>query len=271
MHSSYVDFAQMGNILYVYAIARAGHPLPERVEAIDGSDVIDVVTAANLVAFVTPVDDVDFSQGVIDARARDVEWLGAIGYRHQSVMNSLMHGGTIIPLRAFTLFASDESLRRHLENESERFAKLLDRLDGKQEWTLRIEFDPQLWSEALVRRVDSLRTLSEEIASASEGKAFLLRKKLDDEKKKASREAEQQVMAEIERAVMDKLACDTVAETRQQRSGAFPQINVLLERDEEARLEELRDDLAARYAEEGVTLALTGPWPPYTFAVTSDD
>jgi hypothetical protein len=268
---SMADSRRMANILYVYAIARVGHPLPERVEAIDGSDVIEVVTAGELAAFVTPVDDVDFSQGVIDARAKDVEWLGAIGYRHQSVMNALMHGGTIIPLRAFTLFASDDSLRRHLENEGARFNKLLDRLDGKQEWTLRVEFDPQLWSEALVRRVDSLRALSDEIASASAGKAFLLRKKLDDEKKKASREAEQQVMAEIERAVMDKLACDTVAETRQQRSGAFPQINVLLDRDEEARLEELREELTARYAADGVTLALTGPWPPYTFAVTSDD
>jgi hypothetical protein len=261
----------MPNILYVYAIAKAQHPRPARVEAIDASEVIDIVTAGDLAAFVTPVDDVDFSQGVIDARAKDVDWLGAIGYRHQSVMNALMHGGTIIPLRAFTLFASDESLGRHLDNERARFVKLLERLDGKQEWTLRVEFDPQLWSEALVRRVDSLRALSDEIAAASVGKAFLLRKKLDDEKKKASREAEQQVMAEIERAVMDKLACDTVAETRQQRSGAFPQINVLLERDEEARLEELRDALAARYAAEGVTLALTGPWPPYTFAVIADE
>jgi len=261
----------MPNILYVYAIARAGHPLPERVEAIDGSDRIAVVTAGDLAAFVTPVDDVDFSQGVIDTRAKDVEWLGAIGYRHQSVMNALMHGGTIIPLRAFTLFASDESLRRHLENESARFTKLLDRLDGKQEWTLRVEFDPQLWSEALVGRVDTLRALSDEIASASAGKAFLLRKKLDDEKKRASREAEQQVMSEVERDVLEKLACDTVAETRQQRSGAFPQINVLIDRDEEARLEELRDELARRYAAEGVTLALTGPWPPYTFAVTTDE
>jgi hypothetical protein len=261
----------MANILYVYAIARAGHPLPERVEAIDGSDVIDAVSASALAAFVTPVDDVDFSQRVIDARAKDVEWLGAIGYRHQNVMHALLHGGTIIPLRAFTLFASDESLRRHLENEGGRFNKLLDRLDGKQEWTLRVEFDPQLWSEALVRRVESLRALSDEIASAASGKAFLLRKKLDDEKKRASKEAEQQVMAEIERAVMEKLACDTVAETRQQRSGAFPQLNVLLDRDEEARLEELRRELDARYAAEGVTLALTGPWPPYTFAVTADE
>ena len=261
----------MPDILYVYAIARAEHPLPERVEAIDGSDAIGIVNANELAAFITPIDDVDFSQGVIDARAKDVEWLGAIGYRHQNVMNALMHGGTIIPLRAFTLFASDESLRRHIENEGARFRKLIDRLDGKQEWTLRVEFDPQLWSEALVRRVDSLRALSNDIASASEGKAFLLRKKLDEEKKRASREAELQVMAEIERAVMDALACDAVAETRQQRSGAFPQVNVLLNRDEEARLEELREELAGRYAGDGVTLALTGPWPPYTFAVTADE
>lgn len=261
----------MPEILYVYAIARAGHPMPQRVEAIDGSDRLDVVTAGDLAAFITPVDDIDFSQGVIDARAKDVEWLGAIGYRHQSVMNALLHGGTIIPLRAFTLFASDQTLRGHLEKEHDRLAKLLARLNGKQEWTLRIEFDPQLWSEALVRRVDSLRALSDEIADAAAGKAFLLRKKLDDEKKRASREAEQQVVSEVEAAVMEKLACDTVAETRQQRSGAFPQINVLIERDEEARLEELRDSLMRRYAAEGVTLALTGPWPPYTFAVTSDD
>jgi hypothetical protein len=261
----------MPDILYVYAIAREGHPMPSRVEAIDGSDRLDVVAAGELAAFVTPVDDVDFSQGVIDARAKDVEWLGSIGYRHQSVMNALMHGGTIVPLRAFTLFASDQNLRRHLESEHDRLAKLLARLDGKQEWTLRIEFDPQLWSDALVRRVDSLRALSDEIAGAAAGKAFLLRKKLDDEKKRASREAEQQVVSEVESAVMEKLACDTVAETRQQRSGAFPQINVLIERDEEARLEELRDALTRRYAAEGVTLALTGPWPPYTFAVTNDD
>ena len=261
----------MPDILYVYAIARATHPAPERVEAIDGSDRLEKVTAGELSAFVTPVDDVDFSQGVIDARAKDVEWLGSIGYRHQSVMNALLHGGTIVPLRAFTLFASGETLRRHLETEHDRLAKLLATLDGKQEWTLRIEFDPQLWSDALVKRVDTLRALSDEIAGAAEGKAFLLRKKLDDEKKRASREAEQQVVSEVEAAVMEKLACDTVAETRQQRSGAFPQINVLIERDEEARLEELRETLTRRYAAEGVTLALTGPWPPYTFAVTTDD
>jgi hypothetical protein len=102
--------------------------------------------------------------------------------------------------------------------------------------------------------------------SAAPGKAFLLRKKLEDERKRASRDAETQVVGEIEQEVLRRLACETIAESRQQRDGAFPQINVLLNRDEEFRLDELHRDLSNRYAGEGITLAVTGPWPPYTFA-----
>src|ERR1043165_2396881 len=244
-------------ILYVYAIGRAGHPVPDDVEAVDGS---------GLTAFVSQVDEVEFSQPVIDARSKDVEWLGRIGYRHQSVMAELMRGGTIIPLRAFTLFKTHASLKHHLEENREQFARILERIDGKQEWTLRIEFDPERWRDALSKRVASLAELEKEIAGAAPGKAFLLRKKLDDERKKASREAEQQVAAEIEREVVEALQSEVVAESRERRDGAFPQINVLIPRDEEARLQQLREELARRYGGEGVTLALTGPWPPYTFA-----
>ncbi|HUJ13009.1 MAG TPA: GvpL/GvpF family gas vesicle protein [Thermoanaerobaculia bacterium] len=256
----------MSQVLYVYAIARASHPLPERVEAIDGSDHIGSVPAGRLCAFYSAVDAADFSQPVIDARSKDVEWLGAIGYRHQAVMNALMRGGTVIPLRAFTLFANESSLRAHVLQDEAKFESILERLDGKQEWTLRIEFDPEPWNEAIVRRVESLRAIDEESQRAAPGKAYLLRKKLEEEKKRASREAEEQVVREVGEEVMRALACDTVSESRVERGGAFPQINVLLDRDEESRLQGLRDDLNRRYGSDGVTLALTGPWPPYSFA-----
>ena len=93
----------MSQILYVYAVARAAHPMPDNIEAIDGSEHLAAVEANHLCAFYTAVDAAEFSQPVIDARSKDVEWLGAIGYRHQSVMSALMRGGTIIPLRAFTI------------------------------------------------------------------------------------------------------------------------------------------------------------------------
>jgi hypothetical protein len=256
---------------YVYAIGRAGHPLPEDAEAIDGTAHVEAIDDGTLCAFATPVELEDYSQEVIDARARDVEWLGAIGYRHQAVMASLLRGGTIIPLRAFTLFGSDAAVRARLRTDAAAFAKIMERVDGKQEWTLRVEFEPQRWSEALVGRVGALRELNEQIAAAPSGKAFLLRKKLDEERKKASREAEGEVVGEIESAVLEQLACEAVAESRTQRAGAFPQISVLLPRDEEARLQELRDTLETRYAGEGVSVVLTGPWPPYSFAGTMKD
>jgi hypothetical protein len=250
--------------LYVYAVTRDA--VTPECEAIDRSQHFAALPADGICAVYTAVSEGELSQEVIDRRAGDLEWLGAVGYRHQNVIVELMKSTAVVPLRAFTMFSSESALREYLLQNREVLARLLGRLDGKREWTLRVEFDPQRWSEALAGRVDSLRTLTAEIESASTGKAFLLRKKLDEERKRASREAEQQVVAEIEREVIEKLACDTLAESRIERDGAFPQINVLIDRDEESRLQELHATLNDRYTPDGVSLALTGPWPPYTFA-----
>ncbi len=255
--------------LWLYAIGRTGHPMPEHPEAIDGTTNVVAIVEGPLAAFATPVDLRAYSQSAVDAHAGDLDWLGAIGYRHQSVMQALMSGGTIIPLRAFSLFGSPQMVEAQLRSGRDQFLAVLNRLDGKQEWTLRIEFEPQRWNEALTSRVEPLRAIAKEMSTAAPGKAFLLKKKLDEERKRASREAEMQVVSEVEQEIMRRLACDTVAESREQRDGAFPQINVLINRDEEFRLQELHRELSDRYGAEGITLAVTGPWPPYTFASTT--
>ncbi|MDQ3279815.1 MAG: GvpL/GvpF family gas vesicle protein [Acidobacteriota bacterium] len=256
-------------ILYVYAVTREA--VTPDAEAVDGSRRFGAVHAGAICAVFTPVDAEAFSQEVIDRRAGDLEWLGAIGYRHQEVVSALMKQTTLVPLRAFTLFSSEEALRTYLAENAEALEKTLQRLDGKQEWTLRIELEPSKWSDALTTRVASLREMQNDIATSAPGKAFLLRKKLDDEKKRASRIAEEELVSEIERAVLTKLQCETIAETRARREGAFPQINVLLNRDEETVLQELLNELASRYESDGVTLGVTGPWPPYTFAGATDN
>ena len=252
------------NVLYVYAVTREA-VIPQ-VDGVDGTQRFGTVTVGRISATYTLVSAEAFSQEAIDARAGDLEWLGAIGYRHQDVVSDLMKRTAIVPLRAFTLFSSEEALQAFLHDQREMLVRTLGRLDGKQEWTLRVEFEPNRWSESLASRVTSLRDLQDEIAGAAPGKAFLLKKKLDDEKKRASHAAEQEVVAEIESLVIETLGCETIAETRERRDGAFPQINVLLNRDEEAKLQELHEKMTERYGAEGVTLGLTGPWPPYTFA-----
>jgi hypothetical protein len=251
-------------VIYVYCVTR--DDVTPGVDGVEGTRRFAVASSDGVCAVYTCVNAHEFSQEVIDRRAGDLEWLGAIGYRHQDVVADLMKHTAIVPLRAFTLFSSEEALRSYLHEHAEALKKALERLDGKQEWTLQVEFEPARWSESLAARVESLRALQADIESAAPGKAFLLRKKYDDEKKRSSKEAEQQVVAEVEQLVLDKLRCQTVAETRERRDGAFPQINVLIDRDEESILQELHAALTERYAAEGVTLGLTGPWPPYTFA-----
>jgi hypothetical protein len=251
-------------VIYVYAITRDS-ALPDS-EGVDLTQHFGTTSIDGVSAVFTTVGDEEFSQATIDRRAADLEWLGAIGYRHQAVIQDVMKKTAVVPLRAFTLFSSEDALRRYLHENAAMLSAALDRLDGKQEWTLRVELEPQKWSDALASRVESLRDLQQQIASATPGKAFLLRKKFDDEKKRASHEAESVLVTEIERAVLDRLRCETVAESRERRDGGFPQINVLINRDEEATLQELHGALNDRYAAEGVALALTGPWPPYTFA-----
>src|SRR5688572_27494657 len=207
----------MTSVLYVYAVTR--NAATPDTEGVDGTTRFGTTAVDDVHAVFTPVNASEFSQDVIDRRAGDLEWLGSIGYRHQAVMADLMKKTAIVPLRAFTLFSSEEALRAYLNEHREVLSKTLDRLDGRQEWTLRIELEPAKWSEALTSRVASLRDLQNEIGAASPGKAFLLRKKLDDEKKRASHTAEDELVGEMEQAVMAKLSCETVAESRQRREG----------------------------------------------------
>jgi hypothetical protein len=252
------------SILYVYAVTR--DPVTPDCEAVDQSRRFATVSEGGIAATFTPVDAEEFSQEVIDQRSADLEWLGAIGYRHQEIVAALMKETTVVPLRAFSLFSSAEAVRSFLHDKREELSKTLERLDGKREWTLRIELEPQRWSEALNRRVASLHELQQEMDAATPGRAFLLKKKLEEERKGASRNAEADLVAEIESSVLETLRCEVIAESRERRGGAFPQLNVLIDRDEEATLQELHATINARYEPDGVSLALSGPWPPYSFA-----
>lgn len=257
----------MGRALYVYAIGETLEAglLGKGAVGVDGAQEFSVIRAGGLSAIYSEVDADHFSQEEIDRRASDVAWLGDIGYRHQNLIAALAKKTTVIPLRAFTMFSSSAALQDYLERDAASLRRILEHLRGKEEWTLRLEFDPQPWSDALIRRVPSLAKLHAEVESSSAGKGYLLRKKLEEEKKEAAKTAEEELLREVEAAVARRLKAPTLVETREQRSGSFPQINLLVERTRAEDLKQTHRELAGRYGADGVRLVLTGPWPPYSF------
>jgi hypothetical protein len=257
----------VAKILYVYAIGRDIDPKHlEGAEGVSGARLFETAAAAGLTALFSRVDAEEFSQEAIDRRSADLDWLGHVGFSHQRVNEAVARESSAIPLRAFALFSSEESLTSFLTSNAQQLIRRLERIEGKAEWTFRIDFDAEQWSQSLVQRVDSLRRLETKIASAPAGKAYLLRRKLDEEKKKAAREAEQSLLSEIEGRLARDLSWPTVVESRQRRAGSSPQITLLAPRGEESRLSRIESELRQQYSPEGVSFHLTGPWPPYTFA-----
>lgn len=259
-------------VIYVYAIGRQpGFAVPPNIDAVDGISSFEIASGSGLDALYSEVDADMFSQEEIDRRSQDLNWLGSIGYRHERAVAALAERTTIVPLRAFTLFSTRGKLEEFLKTNVDSLSAVLGKLEGREEWTIRIELDAAVWEKAIVLRVDSLRALSEQISHTSPGKAYLLTKKLEDGKKSAAREAELELVSEIEGEIRKVLEAPMVSEGRQKKAGSFPQINILLPRERSGDLDKLHRELTARYREEGVNLVLTGPWPPYTFASGASD
>ena len=257
----------MTRILYVYAIGREiDREVLNGVHGVDGTSDFGVCSRDHLTAVYSNVAAHEFSQAAIDARAADLEWLGAIGYAHQKVNEKLAEESTIVPLRAFTLFSSSEALTSYLATHHPELEETLARLHDRSEWTLRFEFDHDRWSSAVVDRVDSLRKLVQEAETAPAGKAYLLKKKLDDERKKAAKEAEESLVREVESRLRTMIDAELLTETRQTRAGSFPQINLLARRNDSSAIETIEKQLTNDYASDGVRFVLTGPWPAYSFA-----
>ncbi|MGA7617125.1 MAG: GvpL/GvpF family gas vesicle protein, partial [Thermoanaerobaculia bacterium] len=252
--------------VYLYAVARETDPsVLDGVHPIHFEGEFRFLTEAGLTSICSVVPAAEFTQEEIDRRAADMEWIERIAFRHEGVLDALSAAGDVVPLRAFTLFTSEESVRKFLREQHEEILALLQRIEGRQEWTVRIEFDPEKWNAALGRRVPSLSDLEGEIAAAPAGKAYLLKKKAAEERKNAAEEAEQAVVEEIATELDRRLNAPMVIESRQQRAGSFPQIDLLVPRDGAPQLESVLKEMAGRYEPDGITLSLTGPWPSYSF------
>lgn len=255
-------------VLYVYAIASSADParLTDETRSIDGGSSFESCEVDGLTAVYTSVPTQDFSQEVIDSHAADMEWLGGIGWRHQNVVDRIASSSAVVPLRAFTMFHSTDSLESFLRERSSAVRKLLARLAGKEEWSVRIDFIAERWSEALVERDETLRNLGRDVAAASGGRKYLLERKFADARKDAARDAEHQVVAEIEKALASGLEVPTIVGSRQKQGGSSPQIDLLVPKASEEDLLRVVESIGRKYSPEGISLALSGPWPPYSFA-----
>ena len=214
----------------------------------------------DLLAVVSQVPLEEFGEAALPTNLQDAGWLEREVRAHERVIEEVMAGRTVLPMRFCTIFHSEEKVRALLETHCERFRRALARLRGRAEWEIRLYHEPTTESAAEAPQP----------AAGSPGTAYLVRKgALERAAQEAASEARRQAQRTLA-ALADqvdqiqlkpvapqgsqgapRLVLDAVCLLAQPRLAAFHR-----------QLEEVAKDLTAS----GLRLRLSGPWPPYHFS-----
>ncbi|HEX4960257.1 MAG TPA: GvpL/GvpF family gas vesicle protein [Thermoanaerobaculia bacterium] len=250
---------------YLYCLVRQpGEPalseVPPGLPGLAPPRILAVAEGLWLVAASAPLPD--FSGERIEERLIDLDWVSACALAHEAVVEHFRDAPALLPLKLFTLFASDERALAHLREKGDLLDRVLDRVAGRVEWGVRVRLDEARAREALAAEVRELA------APAGSGTSFLLRKKREQE---ASKDLAGRLRAEVEAGWEELAAAADEAERREpaaapeQGGKVFLDAALLVPASRTAELEAAVGRFATRLAAKGGEVTLTGPWPPYHF------
>jgi len=265
----------MSQGLYLYCLARLSRlpPLPLLGRGLDGLNSLAVATYQDLAAVWSPVPVEDFSGPEAEERLRDLTWIGPRVIRHQEVVAGVMRHSPVLPVRFGTIFSSLANLEKVLQRHSEAIAGFLERLTDQEEWAVKGMLDRP---EAQEKRFSlKLAREAERLGALSPGTRYFQEQRL-----RAGCDRELQLWLQ---AVCRKLWTDLrdyAAEVRERRllsreaTGSDEDMvwnwALLMPRQAVGGFQALIQDVNAQYADRGLRLECSGPWPPYSFCPALD-
>lgn len=242
--------------------------------AIEGEAQLEMEEGAGLAAVVSRVPLADYGEEALQARLADATWTTVRAMRHEKVVEHFASRASVVPLRFGTIYLERASVRQMLAQREQTLRAIIERLRGREEWGVNILCDRQKLVETITSLSPRLRELSEQAASASQGQAYLIRKKIEAMRVDEARAEIKHVATEIE-GDLARLS-DGAARLRilkdegGEHNDPVAKLAFLVAR---TRFDEFRDAaerLAQTYAPAGFQLELTGPWPAYNFAATTE-
>jgi Gas vesicle synthesis protein GvpL/GvpF len=259
-----------GNGLWAYCIARADVGLPTEAAPVHPGVRLECVVHDGLAALVSPVPMSEFGRDALTRNLNELDWLEEVARRHEAVLEEALDAATIVPLRLCTIFRDTDGVRRMLDEERSQLEAALERLDGREEWGVKLLVDPGALLVAARARSHDAADLERRLEGSTEGEAYMLRRRLE----RQLREDADRIGAELAEDVHARIqdwADAAVLNSPQNRELSRHEGEMLLNgaylvaAAKVERLRELVQQLAERHHELDVRIDLTGPWPPYNF------
>lgn len=249
-------------LIYLYAVAPAAAGrwlVTNDLRGIGGARVRAIATGGVLGA-VSDVPAAEFDQEPLDRNVADADWLAPNAAAHQDVNAALLDAaGAVLPLAFGTIFRSEERIRDALGVRERELVAGLVAVTGRVEWVVTLDRDRRAALAHLERTRDPAKT-----AAAGEGRAYLLRRKVEVESTDELRALDREARAELQQALAD--VAEELTDEPLIEGGPAARLTALARRDRAGALGQAVEDYAGRWRERGYEPRLAGPWPPYRYS-----
>lgn len=242
---------------YAYAVTRGLDPASLAGDHGLRDAPLGVVSAGGLDAVVGDVPLEEFSAEALRQNLESLAWLEEVARGHDDVVRRVTDLGPTAPLRLATIFHDDEAVRQRLAEWHDAIVEVLDRVDGRAEWSVKVVASP----------AEPAPADSSEPATGAE---YLRRRKAQADDRGEWELQVARVAEEVHTAVSDVAVATRVLPPQDPQltgltgamalNGAY-----LVDRDRRGQFEETVTALRERFPD--VTVESGGPWPPYSFAV----
>jgi hypothetical protein len=259
-----------GDGVWVYCVATADAELPTSVPAVHAGGTLEHITHNGLKALTSRVPLSEFGEDALPDNLNDLEWLERVARAHEAVLDAALEATTIVPLRLCTIFADEQRVKEMLTQEGPSIVEALDRLAGRQEWGVKLLADRAAIEAAARERDSDAAALEQELETRKGGGAYIVQRRLERHVREIADRMETELAEDVHARFQD-WADDAVLSPPQNPELSGHKGEMLLNGAylfERSRVDHLRGvvtELEDRYRELGVTLELTGPWPPYNF------
>ncbi len=248
--------------LYVYGVTLENGIDVERLPpGVDGGPVFGL-SSGGLSALVSEVAADDYEDQVLRQRLGHATWVEATARRHEEVLDAAGATTTVVPLRMCTVLDSIESIREHLARDAAVLRNAIGYLAGKTEWGVKVIGEPAFVTQPGAAGAGSTR--------GGSGAEYLQRRLRDREQQRAlARQIEEAAVRIHER--LSAVAADALIAPVQRKLAGRPTAEMVLNGvylvgdEARQRFHAQTEALAGEFADLGLELEATGPWPAYNF------
>ena len=248
-------------VVHAYGIVRSGAEFDLPDTGIGGAGVA-LLDAGPVAGIFSILPAVAYGAEAWAEHAEDAAWLARVATDHQRVLGAVVRDTDVLPLRLPAMYRDELHLHRMLEAEAPLFGAVLESLRDHLEWSVHLFFvgDPEpAEGERPTSGRDYLRRRTEAITHRQ--------------------------LARVKREQLVRDAYASLADLSRQSVANPPQDSALSGRPEPMLLNSAHlvcrrheqlffaavEEVAARLARAGITVEVSGPWPPYNFVELGAD